>query len=54
LPNLLPEKPRSGWLERLVEAVGRAAEAGNAQTARLIALLLCVAGAASLVILASR
>jgi hypothetical protein len=49
-----PQRQQSSWLERLVEEAGRAVQAGNAQTARLIALLLVVAGAVALVMLASR
>ena len=46
--------PRRGWPERLVEEAGRAVQAGNAQTARLIALLAVAAAAVALVLLASR
>jgi hypothetical protein len=38
VPESLPSGPHRSWLERLVEEAGRAAQAGNAQTARLIAL----------------
>jgi hypothetical protein len=50
----LPNGSRRSWLERLVEEAGRAAQAGNAQTARLIALLAVGAAAAALVLWASR
>ena len=42
--------PRHSWLERLVEEAGRAVQAGNAQTARLIALLAVAAAALALVV----
>jgi hypothetical protein len=38
VPESLPSGPHRSWLERLVEEAGWAAQAGNAQTARLIAL----------------
>lgn len=50
----LPSGPRRSWLERLVEEVGRAVQAGNAETARLIALLAVAAAAVALVVWASR
>jgi hypothetical protein len=50
----LDRGPRRGWLERLVEEAGRAVQAGNAQTARLIALLAVAAAAVALVLWASR
>jgi len=50
----LPTEPRRSWLERLVEEAGRAVQAGNAQTARLIAVLAVAAAAAALVLWASR
>jgi hypothetical protein len=43
-----------GPLGRLVTEIGRAAQAGWPQTARLIVLLAVVAGAAMLVLMASR
>jgi hypothetical protein len=46
--------PRRSWPERLVEEVGRAVQAGNAQTARLIAVLAVAAAAFALVLWASR
>lgn len=46
--------PRRSWPERLVEEVGRAVQAGNAQTARLIAVLAVAAAAIALVLLVSR
>jgi hypothetical protein len=49
-----PDWGRPSWLERLVEEAGRAAQAGNAQTARLIALLSVAAAAVALVVQASR
>jgi hypothetical protein len=52
LPSEPPE-PRRSWLERLVEEAGRAVQAGNAQTARLIAVLAVAAAAAALVLWAS-
>jgi hypothetical protein len=45
---------RRSWLERLVEEAGRAVQAGNAQTARLITTLLFAAGAVALVLWASK
>jgi hypothetical protein len=48
------EVHRRNWPERLVEEVGRAVQAGNAQTARLIAVLAVAAAAIALVLLASR
>jgi hypothetical protein len=45
---------RTGWLERLMEEIGRAVRGGNAQTARLSALLAVSAAAVALVALASR
>ncbi len=44
-----PPENRS-WLEKLVEEAGRAAQAGNAQTARLMALLAVAAGAVALIL----
>lgn len=41
-------------LERLVVEIGRAARAGWAQTARLIALLTVTAGAVALILVTSR
>ena len=49
-----PREPRRSWLERLVEEAGRAVQAGNAQTARLISVLAVAAAAAALVLWASR
>ena len=46
--------PRRSWLERLVEEAGRAAQTGNAQTARLIAMLAVAAAALALALWASR
>jgi len=43
-----------GWLTRLVHEMGRAAEAGSAQTARLIALLAVAAAAVALILETSR
>jgi hypothetical protein len=43
-----------GWITRLVEEIGRAAQAGWAQTARLIALLAVAAAAVALVVMTSR
>jgi hypothetical protein len=43
-----------GWQERLVDEAGRAAHAGWAQTARLIALIAAGAAAVALIVLASR
>lgn len=54
VPESLPGGPHRSWLERLVEEAGRAAQAGNAQTARLIALLAVGAAAVALVLWASR
>ena len=48
------DAPRRSWPERLVEEAGRAVRAGNAQTARLIALLTVTAVAVALVLWASR
>jgi hypothetical protein len=45
--------PRHSWLEKLIEEVGRAVQAGNAQTARWIIVLVVAAAALSLVLLAS-
>jgi hypothetical protein len=42
------------WITRLVEEMGRAAQAGNAQTARLIALLAVAAAAVAVVVMTSR
>jgi len=53
MPDLVPG-PRRSWLERLVEEAGRAVQAGNAQTAPLIALLAVAAAAVTLVLWASR
>jgi hypothetical protein len=44
----------SGWLARLVTEMGRAAEAGNAQAARLAGLLTVAAAAAALILAISR
>lgn len=46
--------PEQNWMTRLVEEMGRAAQTGNAQTARLIALLMVTAGAVGLIVLISR
>lgn len=45
---------RGAWLARLVQEMGRAAEAGSAQTARLIALLAVAAAAVALILEISR
>jgi hypothetical protein len=50
----LDRAARGGWLSGLVREMGRAAQAGNAQTARLVALLAVAAAAVALVIAASR
>jgi len=42
------------WPERLVQAIERAAEAGWAQTARMIALLAVAAAAVALIVMTSR
>lgn len=42
------------WLDRLVEEAGRAAQAGNAQTVRLAALLAVAAAAVALILTISR
>lgn len=52
MSDLLPG-PRRNWLERLVEEAGRAVQAGNAQTARLIALLAVAAAGCSAVLVAA-
>jgi hypothetical protein len=49
-----PYGPRRHWLERLVEEVGRAVQAGNAQTARLIAVLAVASAAFALILLVGR
>jgi hypothetical protein len=49
-----PDDSGRGWSERLVEAIERAAEAGWAQTARMIALLSVAAAAVALVVMTSR
>lgn len=54
MPESHPSPPRRSWLERLVEEAGRAVQAGNAQTARMIALLAVTAAAVALVLWASR
>jgi hypothetical protein len=43
-----------GWMARLIDEMGRAAQAGSAQTARLIALLAVVAAAVALILITSR
>lgn len=45
---------QGSWLARLVQEMGRAAEAGSAQTARLIALLAVAAAAVALILETSR
>ena len=45
---------RGRWLEQLVGAIERAAQAGWAQTARMIALLTVAAAAVALVVMTSR
>jgi hypothetical protein len=46
--------PGRSWIARLIVEMGRAAEAGNAQTARLIALLAVAATAVALIMMISR
>jgi hypothetical protein len=52
--NLVDYNERPGPAARLVYEIGRAAQAGWAQTARMIALLAVAAAAAVLVLMASR
>jgi len=40
-----PLREDDGWLKKFVEEAGRAAQAGNAQTARLMALVAVAAAA---------
>jgi len=49
-----PDERAPSWMTRLVEEMGRAAQTGNVQTARLMGLLAVAAAAVALVILASR
>jgi len=49
-----PDADPSGFLDRLITAIERAARAGWPETARLIALLAVAAAAVALVIAASR
>jgi hypothetical protein len=51
-----PDRRNTGqqWLDRLVQAIERAAEAGWPQTARMITMLMVAATALALVMLASR
>ena len=48
------DNPGGSWLACLVYEMGRAAEAGSAQTARLIALLAVAAAAVALILEISR
>jgi hypothetical protein len=49
-----PPEVGGSWLEQLVRAIERAAEAGWPQTARMIALLSVAAAAVALVVMTSR
>ncbi len=52
--NLVDDNERRDPAARLVYEIGRAAQAGWAQTARMIALLAVTAAAVVLVLMASR
>jgi hypothetical protein len=49
-----PPQMRGRWIEQLVGAIERAAEAGWPQTARMIALLTVAAAAVALIVMTSR
>lgn len=49
-----PDDPGRSWIARLIDEMGRAAQAGNAQTARMIVLLAVAAAAVALVVTTSR
>jgi|ERR1035438_4124726 hypothetical protein len=52
--DINPQPPGSKAIGLLVDEIGRAAQAGWAQTARMIALLTVAAAAVALVLMASR